>query len=231
MKYDAGLLQSGKMHGTLEGIDKQVHVDAPFIGTDLCKVNRRFMGAGMSQSYAGIYWFEYYHEAHNFEYVVELGSQKGALSTYYANMAAITEQFFFDTFEIDKQQDWFNRPTEGVGHSFERLAELSPYINTYEQNVFDEDAIDHIRGNVDQYKTFIFCDGGHKQTEFATYAPMIKKGDRIAVHDWGTEIEYVDIRDVCREHQLVPDEPWARASVDFGTLIMPFRRKDDEGDD
>ena len=34
--------------------------------------------------------------------------------------------------------------------------------------------------------TLIYCDGGDKPKEFAFYAPVIRKGDLIGVHDYGT---------------------------------------------
>ncbi len=226
MKYDKELLKSGALHGSTPGIDKNVHTDTPWTGQDLCRINRRFMGAGMSQSYVGIYFFEYYQESNNFEYVVEFGSQKGSLSTYYANMAAITEKFFYETYEFMPDKDWYSRPNEGVGHWFDRLAEISPYINRYHQDVFSQQTYDHVKDNIDQFKTFIFCDGGDKASEFNLYAPLIKPGDRIAVHDWGEELVYDQIRETCEKYSIIPDEHWAQTNADFGTLIMPFRRTD-----
>lgn len=41
--------------------------------------------------------------------------------------------------------------------------------------------------------TILFCDGGDKAREFRTFAPHLKKGDVIAVHDWMTEIFPKDI--------------------------------------
>ena len=58
------------------------------------------------------------------------------------------------------------------------------------------------------------------------YAPLIKPGDRIAVHDWGTEITYPSIKETCEKYSLIPDEPWAQSNMSSGTLIMPFRKKD-----
>lgn len=227
MVYDKKLLEAGALHGSLPAIvNEELHENRPWTGADLCFVNRRFMGAGMSQNYVGIYFFEYYQAAHKFEYVVEFGSQKGALSTYWANAAAISEKFFFDTFEINKSQDWYNRPVEGAGHWFDKLAEISPYINTYEWDVFADVTLNHVRENVEQFKTFIFCDGGDKAAEFNTYAYLMKPGDRIAVHDWGREIYQSDIQATLDECGLVPDDHWVEANESFGTLIMPFRRAD-----
>lgn len=224
MLYDKKMLENGVIHASNPGIDRNVHTRSAFLGEDLCRVNRRFMGAGMSQSYVGIYFFEYYQESNQFEYIVEFGSQKGALSTYFANMAAITERFYFDTFEWNKSQDWNNRINEGAGHWFEKLASISPYINTYEQDIFSEKTYNHVKENMNQFKTFIFCDGGDKVKEFNMYAPLLKAGDRIAVHDWDQEIRMSQIQETCNKHNLIVDDHWADSHNVFGTLIMPFRK-------
>ena len=232
MKYDKSLLTD--VHGSFEGIEtnlysanpqkpfQKVHMDL----NDLKIINRRFMGAGMSQSYAAIYWYEYYYEAHRFNYVVEFGSQKGSLSTYFANMAAITEAYYFDTFELYPDVNWFHRPYEGAGHWFEKLSEISPFINIHYSDVFTDNTQEHIKENMEQLdKTFIFCDGGNKIKEFAMYAPLLKSGDRIAVHDWNLEIAYPNIRAVCEQHGLIPDEPYATSALALETTIMPFRKQ------
>ncbi len=223
MIYDKALLDAGNDHG--DNINVRYN-NTLIEGADLCSINHRFMGAGMSQNYVGIYFIEYYQQANRFEYIIEFGSQKGALSTFIANAAAISEQFFFETYEWDRQKDWYSRKNEGAGHWFDKLDDLSPYINGYSQDIFSSDTFDHIQENINQFKTFIFCDGGDKAREFNMYAPLIKPGDRIAVHDWGDEIVYDQIKDTCEKYSLMPDEPWAQSNVNFGTLIMPFRRSD-----
>tara|TARA_R110002094_G_scaffold23720_1_gene36013 strand:- start:136 stop:687 length:552 start_codon:yes stop_codon:yes gene_type:complete len=182
------------------------------------------MGAGISQNYASIYWQEYYIESNRFEYVVEIGSQKGSLTTYLANMAAITESYVFDTFEKFPHQDWYNRPVEGVGHWVDKLNEISSYINVHHGDIFDKRSFDHIKENVEQFKTYMFCDGGDKAAEFNMYAPILKSGDKIAVHDWGMEITMDQIQETCDKHGLVIDEPFAQSATDLETWIMPFKK-------
>jgi len=223
MKHDKLLLE--KSHGSNPAIGKNLYADREMQLEDMKIINRRFMGAGMSQSYASIYWQEHYYEGNKFEYVAELGSQKGCLSTYFANMAAITEAFFFDTFEINPKQDWYNRSNEGAGHWFDKLSEISPFINSFHQNVFDTSSINGIKENIDKFKTFIFCDGGNKALEFSTFAPLLKKGDCIAVHDWGHEIGSRDTDPVCKEYGLEVHEPYAASSLGLQTQIMPFIKK------
>ena len=223
MMYDRSLLENNN-HGDKCPYD--AHGNTEITGQDLCRINHRFMGAGMSQNYVAIYFFEYYQQTHKFEYIVEFGSQKGALSTYFANAAGISEQFFFETYEWDRDKDWYSRENEGAGHWYDKLAEISPYVNGFSQDIFDENTFNHVRDNMKEFSTFIFCDGGDKAREFNMYAPLLKSGDRIAVHDWGDEIVYEQIKDTCEKYSLVPDDHWAQSNVNFGTLIMPFRKSE-----
>ena len=232
MKYDKSLLFEG--HGSYHGIEKNLYTfnpKLPFQKTympleDVKKINRRFMGGGMSQSYAAIYFFEYYFEAHRFQYIVEIGSQKGALSTYFANLAGVTESVFFDTFELYPDAAWNQRIHEGCGHWFKKLSEISPYINFYHQDTFSTESFNHIKENMDQFdSTFIFCDGGDKIKEFQMYAPLMKKGDRIGVHDWGLEIGWNSIEQTCKKYDLIPDEPYINSALQLETTIAVFRKK------
>ena len=231
MKYNKNLLHNE--HGNLDAIEKNLYTVLPrqryqktFMELDDLKIiNRRFMGGGMSQNYAAIYFMEYYFEAHRFKYVVEFGSQKGTLSTYFANLAGITEALFFDTFELFPDQDWNVRPHEGCGHWYSKLAEVSPHINYYHQDIFSATTFEHVKENMEELgDTFIFCDGGNKVQEFNMYAPLMRKGDRIAVHDWGLEIHYPPIRATAEQYNLIPDEPFVTSAHNLATTIMPFRK-------
>ena len=183
------------------------------------------MGGGMSQNWLAIPWFEYYFDIHKFEYMVEFGSQKGCLSTYFANYCGVTEQMFFDTFEFKPEDSWYRRDYEGCGHWYEKLADISPFINFFHQDIFSVRTMKHVSANISQFKTFIFCDGGDKAKEFNMYAPLLKKGDCIAVHDWGQEIFPNQIRHTVEKYGLVVDEPSATSANKFGTWIMSFRKE------
>ncbi len=223
MKYDKNLLQD--VHANSELIPKQMHKEKPLDINDVARINQKFMGGGMSQNYFAIPWFEYYFDIHSFEYMVEFGSQKGCLSTYFANFCGITEQMFFDTFEFAPEGCWYAREYEGCGHWYEKLAEISPYINYFHQDVFSEETKLHVVENISQFKTFIFCDGGDKAKEFNMYAPLLKSGDCIAVHDWNREIGYNQINHTLEKYNLVPDEPSVISAAQFNTWIMPFIKR------
>jgi hypothetical protein len=222
MKYDKRLIN--KIHGSSDLIPKQMYKETALNLGDVTRINQKFMGGGMSQNYFAIPWFEYYFDIHNFGYMVEFGSQKGCLSTYFANFCGITEQMFFDTFEFKPEDSWYVRKYEGCGHWYEKLAEISPFVNYFHQDVFSEETKSHVVDNISQFKTFIFCDGGDKAREFNMYAPLLKVGDCIAVHDWGHEIGYHDISETLNKYNLVPDEPSVRSATQFHTWIMPFTR-------
>ena len=221
-KYDRKLLTG--IQGSDPRIPRGIYSDRKISVENLTQINQKFMGGGMSQNWLAIPFFEYYFEANRFEYIVEFGSQKGCLSTYFANLAAITEAFFFETYELFPDTDWNRRETEGVGHWYERLAEISPYINYFHQDVFSDETVNHVKGNVEEYKTFIFCDGGDKAKEFNTYAPLLKPGDCIAAHDWGIEIRVEQIQETLDKYNLMPDAPHAMTATDFKTWIMPFKK-------
>lgn len=223
MTYDKNLLNHE--HASSDLIPKQIYKETPFTIDNIRQINQKFMGGGMSQNYFAIPWFEYYFDTHNFEYIVELGSQKGCLSTYFANFAGITEQCFFETYEINPDKDWNTRKFEGCGHWFKKLADMSPFVNYFHQDVFSNKTISHISENISQFKTFIFCDGGDKVEEFKTYAPLLKTGDCIAVHDWGHEIHKAQIEQEIQNYGFTEDIPHSLSAVGLGTLIMPFRKE------
>ena len=220
MKYNKILLE--KNHGSkiVPGMysDKVIEVN------DLAKINNRYMGGGMSQNWFALPFFEYWFDSNRFEYIVEFGSQKGCLSTYFANMAGITESFFFETYELFPDKSWDSRSDEGCGHWYKKLAEISPYINFFHKDVFSEGVKAHITENISEFKTMIFCDGGNKIDEFNMYAPILKPGDKIAVHDWGHEIHQHNIQATLDKYNLIKDEYFAETARDLHTQIMPFKK-------
>ena len=221
-EYDKSILNT--VHGSSHLIPHQMYEGKNLPLEDLAKINHKYMGGGMSQNYFAMPVFEYYWDLHKFEYIAEIGTQKGALSVYFANFASITEQFFFDTFELYPDKDYYTREYEGCGHWLDKICEFSPYVNRYLVDVFSDDAMEHIKCNVKDKKTFIFCDGGDKAREFNTYAPLLKSGDCIAVHDWGNEINWGMISEVAEQNGIVPDEPFATSCMNLQTQIMPFRK-------
>ena len=209
-----------KTHGS--AIPK-THLNSPMTIDNLLEINKKFLGGGMSQNYAAIYFFEYYIQAYDFEYIVEIGSQKGALSLFFANMAGSTERFYFETYEINKKRDWYTREHEGVGHWFESIERCSPYFKSIEADIFDNKVIEHIKTKINESKKcLIFCDGGNKVKEFNVYSDFLKPNDNIIVHDWGSEIGLLQIGSVMQKNNIQIHEPFSRYCSDLKTKLMPF---------
>ncbi len=191
----------------------------------LFEMPKRFIGGEVAQNYAAMYFFEHYIDYHKFEYVIEFGTQTASLSLYLANMAAATEQFLFHTFEIDKKLDYYNRPKGGVGHWFDKIESITEYAKSFEMDVFGPKVREIIEPNIKQYKTFIFCDNGDKARELNQYAELLKPGDCIAVHDWGTGVFQHQIQHTLVAQKLELDEPWATNNQDLRNLIRPFIKR------
>ena len=47
--------------------------------------------------------------------------------------------------------------------------------------------------NDDWHPLLLLCDNGAKPLEMATFVPLLRAGDIVGVHDWGTEVNEGDI--------------------------------------
>jgi len=190
---------------------------------NMMEINHRMMGGGMSQAYSALYFLEYYIREFGFRYVIEFGTQKGALALYLANMAAVTEGFIFDSYEISKT-DFYSRPDEGVGHWLMRLDSMSNYINIHlSWDLFNQENILVLAEQIKSAgKTLIIADGGNKAKEFQIYSEYLKTGDHICLHDWGTEVNNGDTVTTEMECNMKLLQPWANYAGELRTLFRPF---------
>ena len=62
-------------------------------------------------------------------------------------------------------------------------------------DAFSDHIIDVVRSAVNKSSgpCLLLCDNGNKPRELATYAPIIRSGDIVAVHDYGVEIHQKDL--------------------------------------
>jgi hypothetical protein len=209
------------IHGSSHLIPKGLHDEHnPMVPYNLLEINKRMMGGGMSQNYAALYFFEHYIANYQFEYVLEIGTQKGAFSLYLANMANVTEKFYFHTADISTK-DYYCRETEGVGHWLDKINLLSDYSHFFNVDIFDT-SIAFYADFIAKFKTLIFCDGGDKAREFRMFAPMLKSGDHIILHDWGHEVFQNQIEESMKENEIFFNEPYVNSCYLNATLLMPF---------
>lgn len=203
---------------------KAIEKELPLTKEGLFEMPKRVMGSEIDNNYASLYFFEHYIEFHKFEYVIEFGARDGGLSLFLANMAAVTEQFLFHTFELYKENDWYNREKGGVGHWFDKMETQTDFIKSFSLSVFSDEAQEIVKSNISKYKTLLFCDNGDKPREFNMYAPLIKSGDHILVHDWETGIFQNQIQDTINNEKLILDEPWSTSCEQLKNLIRPFKK-------
>lgn len=106
----------------------------------------------------------------DFDTIIEIGYHRGALSRWLnQNKAAATTLVCYD---IDDS----NREVFDQGLDF-RIGDC-----------FSQSTMTEIQGLITNGgKTLVLCDGGEKNREFATYAPLIKSGDVIMCHDYYDE--------------------------------------------
>ncbi len=187
----------------------------------LFDLNKPFLGGGMSQTYSSIYLLEFYIRIHDFEYVVEIGTNKGALSLYLANLACATERFSFETYDISHRA-LYDRTENGVGHWLDKVCDMSTYSKIFLQDVFSFNTVNYIESQMFNRKSLILCDGGNKAKEVETYSKLLKPGDRIMAHDWKSEIqpEHIDFS------RLQYDEPYHSHAQTLKTQWGVFKLKE-----
>jgi cephalosporin hydroxylase len=207
-------------HGALiPKMQKQLTID------EMLSINHRFMGGGMSQNYAALFFFEYFIRDNEIRFMLEIGTQKGALSLYLANMAGVTEQFIFWTCDISTA-DFMNREIEGTAHWFRDIDNLRPdLIRFICTDCFNPEFISEVKFMVSQYKTLIFCDGGNKRKELDVFGGLLKPQDLIVVHDWGMEIYGPESAEIMGRHNLEYYKPYSDWAIQLRTLLMPFKKK------
>ncbi len=147
------------------------------------KIHGTFLGRGMSQTKLAIPLFEKILTPIDFKRIVEFGTDGGVLSHYFL-LFCQERGAMFHTYDIE-----FNAGMAGITNNFHRID-----IFLGEKEIGEIISREGI--------TFVFCDNGDKPREFNTFAPYLKKGDIMAVHDWGTEINMGCIKETCQKYNL-----------------------------
>jgi len=144
--------------------------------------------------------------------IAEIGTGFGALSIYFA-ACSLTHQ--------TNEQKGIVRPADAISLNRRSLltiditdkrldpgaAEVLDRLGAWRlvADCFDAVTVSHIAGFLADRRGFIFCDGGDKTKELRHFTPLLKPGDAIAVHDWGTEVQPADFGQAWEaEHDLEP---------------------------
>lgn len=135
--------------------------------------------------------------------VIEFGTQKGALSLC---LAVLSVAKTFSVYTFDNVDECLYT---------EQLEQFK--VHHHIGDIFKEENITKIKDVINiKGKTIVLCIGINKMDEFLTYAPALKEGDYILIHDHHTNehwnrclIDSDEILACCDKHGLVfqDDEP------------------------
>jgi len=116
--------------------------------------------------------------------VIELGTGTGGFSLYLAGYCAI-HGHSFHTFDLGDKDHSHQKPNMDA---LKAIRALGGHVHT--SDVFSEGTVEVIRFLIGKSEgpAFIYCDNGDKPREVNTYAPLLRTGDYLGVHDFGTEI-------------------------------------------
>lgn len=182
------------------------------------------MGLHVAQYWADIALWEHFLNEHpDIQSIVELGAYKCGMSVYLLGNALTRGQHFW-TFDKDM-------PDELHGPLAKRLQLDRHFVH----GDFFRDTrwrLEAILENDQMHPLVLFVDGGNKPLEFATFVPMLREGDYVAVHDYGTEyrpdalepmgqfIEPIFV-DECNLHRPCITRFWRRNAVSPDVVGLP----------
>jgi cephalosporin hydroxylase len=155
-----------------------------------------FFGVRAIQHWSDVVLWELFFEEHSdVKTVLELGSGGHGLSIIFA-LHAITRGLKLFTFDRKRYQslDW----------PLPRLLGLEK--NAHVIDLFSDSGTERLLqflAMTGLHPLLLFCDDGDKPREFATFAPCLRRGDYVGVHDWGLEFQAKDTQPM--EGRI---EPW-----------------------
>jgi hypothetical protein len=149
-----------------------------------------FLGVQTIQYAIDFYiWEMLFHDYPDIERVVELGTAWGGLSMLLglhalqlgADFVSYDNGDCFEHWSTDGPYAWDTPVGELFSNSFRIGDVFGEYLDEIKETVA-------LPG-----RTLLVCDGGNKRLEYKTFAPLLKPGDIVTVHDWAAEIFEEDI--------------------------------------
>lgn len=149
-----------------------------------------FLGGKVAHRFCELDLLERVMLAAGIKNVLEIGTGSGVLTTLFGIHAMLRGGRMMT---VEKSRVL----NKGRANLLEMLS-----VNVYCDDCFCERIRNAARAFLDVVgkPTLVYCDGGDKPKELATFAPECGIGDIIGVHDWGVELDWKDVPDVIKTH-------------------------------
>lgn len=143
----------------------------------------KFMGDDMAQAWPDLLIWEALFNQYPMRTFVELGSGHGGLALFFA-LQCYQRGIEFHTYD----NQWL-MPFDEPLPKLMGLKDKFHFVDIFNDG---KDGIVRLLQDCPR-PLGIFFDDGDKPREWATFGPLTRPGDIIAVHDWGTEFKEADI--------------------------------------
>lgn len=131
---------------------------------------------------------------------IEIGTHRGGLSYFLIQRAKNVSDFIYLGVEINP--DLVDARVINEIH-----LSNSGRASIYFGDAFEQHTIVEVMSHFRQGVALVYCDGGNKPKEVQTFAPLLRPGDLIAAHDYGDEIQFMDVLPLCRgDFEICLDE-------------------------
>jgi len=156
-----------------------------------------FLGRPVTQAFASFFLWEKLLNSIEFKRIIEFGTWRGNLSLYLFLFCFSKGAEFF-TFDIKEYSSYKDERQKDI------LKEILNFRQTFKKlDIFEN--IELISSLIKRNgRTILFCDNGNKIDEFKAFAPFLKVGDIIGVHDWEIEIFPSDVKEIVERENLEP---------------------------
>lgn len=175
-------------------------------------MTQTFIGYEMSQEWADINIWEIFFRENEVKTIIELGTDNGGLSMYFA-LQGYQRQIYFHTFDNQKWIDF----SKGLPKML-RMENIFHHVD-----LFSREGIEQVSNLIRTmpHPLVIFFDNGDKPREWGLFAPMTSPGDFLVVHDWGKEFNKDNVGEIPVERILVRE---CNARPKSGWKSMWFKR-------
>lgn len=163
-----------------------------------------FVGTTMQSNYRLYYVIDRIMEIFTPYSIVEIGTARGALSTY-LGLWGIKLNVPVLTLDI---VDVFEFPLNKLGVDF------------YQADCFSPQGRNKIMSLVNNKPTLLICDGGNKEREFIEYVPLLPQGSVIMAHDYMVEFHLNNVKEVLHLVEPILQDRWN----EMGNQAVWFRK-------